>query len=99
MLKAYRLFPNEILIRCGRSTTGGAGGPPSAKPGSPGFFWAVARESYRTGDFVKTDSTLRELARGSSEYAGKARLWHLVVSAGLAKAFRGWQTRTKPEPI
>ena len=36
---------------------------------------------------MKTDSTLRELARGSSEYAGKARVWHLVVSAGLAQGF------------
>jgi hypothetical protein len=62
-------------------------GPPSPKPGSPGFFWAVARESYRTGDMVKTDAALLELTHGASEFAAKARVWHLIMSAGLSQGF------------
>jgi hypothetical protein len=32
-------------------------GSPSRKPDNPALFWAVARQSYRTGDLVKTDSS------------------------------------------
>src|SRR5215469_14234195 len=60
-------------------------GPPPIKPGSPAFFWAVAGESYRTGDLLKTQSTLRELSQGDNEFSGRARIWHLVVSAGVMK--------------
>ena len=62
---------------------GCSSGPPPIKPGSPAFFWAVARESYRTGDLLKTQATLRELSVGDHEFAGRARIWHLVVSAGV----------------
>lgn len=62
-------------------------GPPSPKPGSPAFFWAVARESYRTGDLVKTNSTLLELAKGQSEFAARAGTWHLILSAGLSQGY------------
>jgi hypothetical protein len=58
-------------------------GPPPIKPGSPAFFWAVARESYRTGDLLKTNSTLLELSGTDNEFAARARVWHLVVSAGV----------------
>ncbi len=81
-------IPTVSLITLGISIMAAcSSGPPSPRPGSPGFFWAVARESYRTGDLVKTDSTLLELTQGSSEYASKARAWHLVVAAGLGQAF------------
>jgi hypothetical protein len=60
-------------------------GPPPIKPGSPAFFWAVANESYRTGDLLKTDSTLLELSGRDNEFAARARIWHLVVSAGVMK--------------
>jgi len=60
-------------------------GPPPIKPGSPAFFWAVAQESYRTGDLLKTQSTLLELGASDNQYAERARVWHLVVSAGVMK--------------
>ncbi len=60
-------------------------GPPPIKPGSPAFFWAVARESYRTGDLLKTQATLLELSKGDSEFTERARIWHLVVSGGVMK--------------
>jgi len=67
-----------ILVAC-------SSGPPPIKPGSPAFFWAVARESYRTGDLLKTQSTLLELSQGDNEFAARAGIWHLVVSAGVMK--------------
>lgn len=60
-------------------------GPLPIKPGSPAFFWAVAQQSYRTGDLLKTQSTLLELSASDSEFAERARIWHLVVSAGVMK--------------
>ena len=62
-------------------------GPPLPEPGSPASFWMDARRSYKAGDLVKTDSTLLELTRGSNEFAAKARVWHLVVAAGLSRGF------------
>jgi hypothetical protein len=66
---------------------GCSSGSPQIKPGSPAFFWAVARESYRTGDLVKADTTLQELAAGDSEFAARAQVWHLVLAAGLTEGF------------
>ncbi|HUI78879.1 MAG TPA: hypothetical protein VLY24_13215 [Bryobacteraceae bacterium] len=68
-------------------TTGCSSGPPEIKPGSPAFFWAVARESYRTGDLVKTDATLIDLGQTDSEFAAPARTWQAVVSAGMTQGY------------
>jgi len=67
--------------------TGCSSGPPPIKPGSPAFFWAVAKESYRTGDLLKTDATLSELGQTDTEFAAPARVWQLVVSAGLTRGY------------
>jgi len=69
-----------MLVAC-------SSGPPSPKPGSPAFFWAVARESYRTGDLAKTNATLLELSRNPNEFTARARVWQLVVSAGLSQGY------------
>jgi hypothetical protein len=63
----------------------GCAGPAPIKPGSPAFFWAVANESYRTGDLLKTDATLVELAKGDHEFAARAQVWQMVVSAGVSR--------------
>lgn len=63
----------------------GCAGPAPIKPGSPAFFWAVANESYRTGDLLKTDATLLELSTGNHEFAARAQIWQMVVSAGLSQ--------------
>jgi len=67
--------------------TGCSSGPPPIKPGSPAFFWAVAKESYRTGDLLKTDATLLDLSQTDTAFAAPARLWQLVVSAGLTQGY------------
>lgn len=76
-----------ILLLAFGIATGCSSGPPPIKPGSPAFFWAVARESYRTGDLVKTDATLLDLGQTDSPFAAPARVWQLVVSAGLTKGY------------
>jgi hypothetical protein len=67
--------------------TGCSSGPPSIKPGSPAFFWAVAHESYRTGDLLKTEATLQELSQTDTAFAAPARVWQLVVAAGLTRGY------------
>jgi hypothetical protein len=76
-----------ILLLAFGIATGCSSGPPPIKPGSPAFFWAVARESYRTGDVLKTDATLSDLSQTDSAFAAPARVWHLVVSAGLTRGY------------
>ena len=71
-----------VVLAVGCST-----GPPSPKPGSPAFFWAVAQESYRTGDVAKANSTLHELSHSQNAFASRARLFHLVVAAGLSQGY------------
>ena len=73
------------LVAVSSLLSGCAGGPALIKPGSPAFFWAVAQESYRTGDLLKAQATLLELGSGDSEFAERARTWHMVVSAGVAQ--------------
>jgi len=60
---------------------------PSIQPGSPAFFWAVAQESYRTGDVTKANNTLCELAHAENPFQARARVWHLVLSAGLSRGY------------
>lgn len=76
-----------LLVVLTLGVSGCSSGPPSPKPGSPAFFWAVARESYRAGDLVKTNSILLELAKGQNEYSARAEIWHLMLSAGLSQGY------------
>ncbi len=62
-------------------------GPTPPKPGTPAFYWGAAQEAYRAGDYPNTSKNLSELIRGDSEFAAKARAWHVVVSSGLAHGF------------
>jgi len=67
--------------------TGCSNGPPPIKPGTPAFFWAVAKESYRTGDLVKADATLVDLSQTDSVFAAPARVWQLTVAAGMTHGY------------
>lgn len=62
-------------------------GPQPPAPGSPAFIWNAARTAWHAGDFVKTSENLQQLTRGDSEFAGKARSWSILVSAGLAQGY------------
>jgi len=62
-------------------------GPTPPQPGTPAFFWNAARETYRGGDFVKADDDLSEIVQTENEFTAKARVWHMVLSAGLSQGF------------
>jgi hypothetical protein len=57
------------------------------KPGSPGFYWAAANATHRSGDFVKTGEELQRILVGESEFTARARAWDMVVSGGLAQGY------------
>lgn len=65
----------------------GTKGPEPPKPGSPAFIWAVARDSYKAGDYVKTNESLEQLVRGKSEFAARAMPMKLIVGIGVAKGY------------
>ncbi len=69
-----------LLLSC-------SGGPAPHKPGTPGFYWQAAKETYAVGDYLKADEHLYQLVRGSSEYATRAQAWRLVVTGGLSSGY------------
>ena len=76
----------SIMLAFGLATACSSG-PPRARPGTSAFLWGEAKQSYRIGDLVKTDSTLLELSGTDNAFAADARVWQLVVSAGLTQGF------------
>jgi len=65
----------------------GSKGPEPPKPGSPAFVWAVARDSYKAGDYVKTNEGLDQLLGGKSDFVARAAPVKLVLGAGLAQGY------------
>jgi hypothetical protein len=62
-------------------------GPQPPQPGTPAFFWASARETYRAGDFVKTSEHLQRILVGENEFTARARAWDTVLSAGITQGY------------
>lgn len=65
-----------------------SGGPTPPKPGSAAFAWQAAKENFEQGDYLKTVEHLDRVLRTDNEFAPKARVWRLVMAAGLADAYR-----------
>jgi hypothetical protein len=76
----------SFTLACGL-VIGCSSGPPRPKPGSAAFLWEEAQQSYRIGDLLKTDTMLMELSRTDNAFAEHARIWQLIVSAGLTQGF------------
>ena len=72
------------LLAAGTSCSSG---PQPPQPGTPAFFWAAARETYRAGDFTKTSEHLQRILASENEFSARARAWDTVISAGLAQAY------------
>jgi hypothetical protein len=62
-------------------------GPQAPQPGSPAFYWAAAKSTYGTGDFVKASENLSQLIRSDNEYSARAQPILMVLSAGMARAY------------
>ena len=73
------------LVAAGTSCS--SGGPQPPQPGTPAFYWAAARETYRAGDMVKTSENLQRILAGENEFSVRARAWDTVISSGLAQAY------------
>ena len=80
--------PSTLLIALASGLlTACSSGPPMPKPGTPAFSWAEAKDGYRTGDLLKTDTALLKLAGSENSFTARACVWQLVVSAGLTQGF------------
>ena len=69
------------LLLAGCST-----GPTPPQPGTPAFYWAAARETYRTGDYLKTNDNLGQITKSDNEFTARARIWQMVIVSGIAQA-------------
>ena len=65
-----------------------SGGPAPPKPGTAAFSWQAAKENFASGDYLKTVDHLDRVLRSDNEFAPQARVWRLVMGAGLAGAYR-----------
>jgi hypothetical protein len=71
----------------GLAVTSCSTGPRPPQPGTPAFYWAAARETWRTGDYLKTNDNLELIAKTDNEFGARARVWQMVVASGLAKSY------------
>ena len=72
------------LVAAGTSCSSG---PQPPQPGTPAFYWAAAKETYRAGDFPKTSEHLQRIQASQNEFSARAHAWDAVISAGLAQAY------------
>ena len=72
------------LLAAGTSCSSG---PQPPQPGTPAFFWAAARETWRAGDFLKTSENLQRILATDNEYTARARAWDTAISAGITQAY------------
>jgi hypothetical protein len=72
------------LLAAGTSCSSG---PQPLQPGTPAFYWAAAKETYRAGDYPKTSENLQRILAGENEFTARARAWDTVISGGVAQAY------------
>jgi len=62
-------------------------GPKGPQPGTPGFFWSAAKDTWRAGDYVKTSEHLQRILASDNEFTARARAWDAIISAGLTQGY------------
>jgi hypothetical protein len=72
------------LLAAGTSCSSG---PQPPQPGTPAFYWAAAKETYRAGDFIKTSEHLQRILVSENEFSARARAWDTVISSGLTQGY------------
>lgn len=60
-------------------------GPSAPQPGTPGFYWAAAKETWHSGDILKTNDNLQEIVQTQNDFTVRARTWQIVINAGVAR--------------
>jgi hypothetical protein len=81
--------PLVLLITLAFGLAIGCTSGPQGATRKAAALWAEAKQSYRIGDLQKTDNTLLEISNTENTFAADARVWQLVVSAGLTQGFSG----------
>jgi hypothetical protein len=76
-----------LLVGLVAAGTSCSSGPQPPQPGTPAFYWAAAKETYRAGDFVKTSENLQRILVSENEFSARARVWDAVISSGLAQGY------------
>jgi hypothetical protein len=79
--------PSILLIMLAFGLTIGCSSTPQDPSRRAAALWGEAKQSYRIGDLVKTNSTLQEIIGTENPFAADARVWQLVVSAGLTQGY------------
>lgn len=72
---------------------GGCGtskGPAPPKPGTPAFFWAVAKSAYQKGDFQAAMKNLNSILATENDYKRRAQIWETVLDSGIARGEMEW---------
>jgi hypothetical protein len=62
-------------------------GPQPPQPGTPPFYWAAAKETYRAGDYLKASENLQRIMASDNEFTARARAWDTVITGGVTQAY------------
>jgi hypothetical protein len=60
-------------------------GPRPPEPGTPAFFWGAARQTFQSGDLLKSNDDLLEILQGENDFTARARVWEIALSAGIVR--------------
>jgi hypothetical protein len=66
---------------------GCSSGSATADPGTPAFLWNAAAQTYHNGDLAKANYNLSELQQSDNVFAPRARIWQVVLAAGMARGY------------
>src|ERR1051326_4065068 len=75
------------LAMIGLTACSGPVSAPSARVGTPEFYWYAAKETYAAGDYVKTADHLDHLIDNQNEFTARAVPWSLVLTSGMAAGY------------
>lgn len=62
-------------------------GPTPPAKGTPAFYWTAAKETFVSGDYIKTNEHLSQLCRTDNEYTARAEPWKIILETGMAKGY------------
>jgi hypothetical protein len=74
-----------VLLAC--STLISCSGNSGPEQGTPAFYWAAAKETFATKDYVKTVQHLENVTASDNEFSARARPWLLVMTSGIARGY------------
>src|ERR1022692_1116216 len=79
------LLAASVAIAAGLNfSCSGSDGP---QPGTPGFYWAAAKEAFSAGDYNKTGQHLDKLLASANEFTGRALAWQLILTSGTIRGY------------